>query len=58
MFLGKVIGTVNLEVNPKTRTAMLGYAIGRAWWGRGIATEASRAAITASFRAICARAAR
>src|SRR5947207_873597 len=32
---GKVIGTVNLEVNPKTRTAMLGYAIGRAWWGQG-----------------------
>ena len=22
---------------------MLGYAIGRAWWGRGIATEAARA---------------
>jgi RimJ/RimL family protein N-acetyltransferase len=43
---GKVIGTVNLEVNPETRTAMLGYAIGRAWWGQGIATEAARAAMT------------
>ena len=42
---GKVIGTVNLEVNPETRTAMLGYAIGRAWWGQGIATEAASAAI-------------
>jgi ribosomal-protein-alanine N-acetyltransferase len=28
---GKVIGTVNLEMNPKTRSAILGYAIGRTW---------------------------
>jgi ribosomal-protein-alanine N-acetyltransferase len=42
---GKVIGTVNLEVNAATRSAMLGYAIGRAWWGCGIATEAARAAM-------------
>lgn len=40
---GKVIGTVNLEVDADEREAMLGYAIGRAWWGRGIATEAARA---------------
>src|SRR5687767_11906627 len=33
VFGGKVIGTVNLEVNQETRTAMLGYAVGRAWWG-------------------------
>src|SRR3954471_1148008 len=33
---GTLIGTVNFEVEPETRTAMLGYAIGRAWWGRGI----------------------
>lgn len=25
---------------------MLGYAIGRNWWGQGIATEAARALIT------------
>jgi RimJ/RimL family protein N-acetyltransferase len=42
---GRVIGTVNLEVDTETRTAMLGYAIGRGWWGRGIATEAARAAM-------------
>ena len=42
---GKVIGTVNLEVNAEEREAMLGYAIARAWWGRGIATEAARAAM-------------
>jgi ribosomal-protein-alanine N-acetyltransferase len=42
---GKLIGTVNFEVDVETRSAMLGYAIGRAWWGRGIATEAGRAAV-------------
>jgi len=40
---GSLIGTVNLEIEPTTRTAMLGYAIGRAWWGQGIATEAAKA---------------
>ncbi len=40
---GKVIGTVNLVVDGDARAAMLGYAIGRAWWGQGIATEAARA---------------
>ena len=39
-----LIGTVNFDVDADTRTAMLGYAIGRAWWGQGIATEAARAA--------------
>jgi ribosomal-protein-alanine N-acetyltransferase len=42
---GILIGTVNFEVDADTRAAMLGYAIGRAWWGRGLATEAARAAI-------------
>jgi RimJ/RimL family protein N-acetyltransferase len=42
---GTLIGTVNFEVDADTRTAMLGYAIGRAWWGRGLATEAVRTAI-------------
>ncbi len=46
-----LIGTVNLEVNAGTRTAMLGYAIGRVWWGRGIATEAARAALTWGIQA-------
>lgn len=30
---GRLIGTVNLDVNSEARTAMLGYAIGRAWCG-------------------------
>jgi ribosomal-protein-alanine N-acetyltransferase len=42
---GSLIGTVNFEVEADTRTAMLGYAIGRVWWGRGIATEAAQAAM-------------
>jgi [ribosomal protein S5]-alanine N-acetyltransferase len=40
----RVIGTVNLEVDGDA--AMLGYAIGRAWWGQGIAPEAARAVMT------------
>jgi [ribosomal protein S5]-alanine N-acetyltransferase len=43
---GTLIGTVNFEVEADTRSAMVGHAIGRAWWGRGLATEAARAAIT------------
>lgn len=40
---GRVIGTVNLEVDTEMRSAMLGYAIGRSWWGQGIAPEAAQA---------------
>jgi ribosomal-protein-alanine N-acetyltransferase len=43
---GRVIGTVNLEIDAEARTAMVGYAIGCVWWGRGLATEAARAAMT------------
>jgi RimJ/RimL family protein N-acetyltransferase len=42
---GTLIGTVNLEVEARERSAMVGYAIGRAWWGMGITTEAARAAM-------------
>lgn len=42
---GRLIGTVSFEVDPAARSAMLGYAVGRSWWGRGIATEAARAAV-------------
>jgi [ribosomal protein S5]-alanine N-acetyltransferase len=42
---GKLIGTINLEVDRPTRTAMLGYAIGRAWWGQGLAVEAARSVL-------------
>jgi ribosomal-protein-alanine N-acetyltransferase len=46
-----VIGTVNFHVVAATRTAMLGYAIARAHWGRGIATEAATAAMQWAFAA-------
>lgn len=49
---GRVMGTVNLEVDVRTRTAMLGYAIGRAFWGRGIAVEAARAVSTWGIEAL------
>ncbi|MEM9189413.1 MAG: GNAT family N-acetyltransferase [Myxococcota bacterium] len=39
-----VIGTVNFEVDVVHRSAMLGYALGRAWWGAGLAYEAVEAA--------------
>lgn len=50
---GRLIGTANLEVEPEKRAAMLGYAIGRQWWGQGLAAEATRAVIAwgiAEFR--------
>lgn len=46
---GRLIGTVNLEVDPANHTAMLGYAIARAHWGKGIAVEAAVAAIAWAF---------
>jgi ribosomal-protein-alanine N-acetyltransferase len=42
---GWLIGTTNLEVDYPNRAAMVGYAIGRHWWGRGLAVEGARAAI-------------
>jgi [ribosomal protein S5]-alanine N-acetyltransferase len=46
---GHVIGTVNFEIDTKNGVAMLGYAISRSHWGKGIATEAVRAAIAWAF---------
>ncbi len=48
-FNTKLIGTVNLEVAAEKQTAMLGYAISRAHWGRGLAPEAARAAVGWGF---------
>jgi ribosomal-protein-alanine N-acetyltransferase len=45
----RLIGTVNLEIDPATRSAMLGYAIARAHWGSGIAVEAATAVIAWAF---------
>lgn len=43
VFEERLIGTVNFNIDG--RSAMIGYALARAQWGRGFATEASRAAI-------------
>jgi RimJ/RimL family protein N-acetyltransferase len=46
---GRVIGTVNFEIDAANRVAMLGYAIARAHWGRGFALEAATAAVRWAF---------
>jgi RimJ/RimL family protein N-acetyltransferase len=51
----RVIGTVNLEVHEPTRTAMLGYAIGRNWWGQGLAPEAARAVMAWAIEVFAVR---
>jgi ribosomal-protein-alanine N-acetyltransferase len=50
VFQGRLIGTVNLEYHAASRSAMLGYAIGSAWWGRGLGTEAARAVMDWGIR--------
>jgi [ribosomal protein S5]-alanine N-acetyltransferase len=49
---GKVIGTVNLEIDAGSGSAMLGYAIGRSYWGRGLAGEAALAVLSWGFGAL------
>lgn len=51
VFKGMLIGTVNLEIDPTDRSAMIGYAIGRAWWGQGLAFEAAQAVVNWAFDA-------
>jgi [ribosomal protein S5]-alanine N-acetyltransferase len=49
---GRLIGTVNLEVDAANQIAMLGYAIARDHWGKGIALEAARAVVSWGFEAL------
>jgi len=49
---GRVIGTVNLEIDTGSGSAMLGYAIGRSHWDRGLATEAAGAVLSWAFGAL------
>jgi ribosomal-protein-alanine N-acetyltransferase len=48
---GRVIGTVNFEIDPTHQIAMIGFAIGRQHWGKGIGYEAARAALGWAFEA-------
>jgi ribosomal-protein-alanine N-acetyltransferase len=49
---GRLIGTVNLEVDSDNQIAMLGYAIGRDHWGKGVALEAARAVVSWGFHTL------
>jgi ribosomal-protein-alanine N-acetyltransferase len=51
VFEGQVVGRVALTVDRANATAALGYGILRSCWGRGIATEAARAAVDYAFEA-------
>lgn len=49
---GRVIGSVGLHLDRSrddTRSRMLGYAIGRPWWGKGYGTELARAMLDYGF---------
>lgn len=47
---GSYAGGINVRFNFDHRLAELGYAIARKHWGEGLAPEAARAVIDASFR--------
>jgi [ribosomal protein S5]-alanine N-acetyltransferase len=49
---GAVIGTVNLDVEQAHGIAMLGFAISRVHWGKGIGSEAVRATVDWGFEAL------
>ena len=50
VFEGRVIGLVELTVDPKNQTAELGYDIARNMWGQGLAVEAAVAVCDWGFR--------
>ncbi|MFN6382511.1 MAG: GNAT family N-acetyltransferase [Pseudanabaena sp.] len=45
----KLIGTCGLHTTPTHRRAELGYALARDYWGKGLMTEATKAAIAFGF---------
>jgi ribosomal-protein-alanine N-acetyltransferase len=47
---GRLIGTVNLDVDSDKQIAMVGYAISREQWGKGITVEAARVVIAWGFK--------
>lgn len=49
----RVIGTIGFnQIIPWARRGVLGYEIGRTWWGRGFVTEAVRAVVTLGHDAL------
>ena len=50
---GRVVGTIGyFDRREDHRRAELGYALGRAWWGRGLVSEAAAAVLTHGFEAL------
>ena len=50
---GEVIGTIDYaETDIKSRSAEVGYQIGKAWWGLGYTTEALQAVIRHCFETV------
>jgi RimJ/RimL family protein N-acetyltransferase len=47
----RVIGGIDLRLLSDVRIAEMGYAIARAFWRRGLATEAARAVVNSAFAA-------
>lgn len=45
----RVVGGINLRLLSDFRIGVLGYSIARAYWGRGLATEAARAIVGEAF---------
>lgn len=46
---GELVGSVGFEFKDDRQRAELGYAIGRAWWGKGFATEAAEGVVRHAF---------
>ena len=46
----RAVGGINLRLLSDLRIGVLGYSIARAFWGRGLATEAARAIVDAAFQ--------
>jgi len=46
---GKVIGSIQLRIEPSDERGWLGYAIGKIHWGKGIMPEAVRAVVEWGF---------
>lgn len=49
---GALIGTVGLAIRPEHERAELGYWLGKPYWGRGYATEASQAVLRHGFETL------
>jgi RimJ/RimL family protein N-acetyltransferase len=49
---GPLIGFCGLQPLPETQAIEIGWWLARAWWGRGLATEAARVALRDGFERV------